>query len=279
MDSKIKLAMCQMKVVDNKEYNIKKALEMIKESSGNGVDLVILPEMFNCPYENSKFEEYAENIDESPTLEAISSAASEFQIHIIAGSIPEKTEEGIYNTSFIFNNNGKIIGFHRKMHLFDIDIPNKIIFKESDILKPGQEITVVETILGKIGIGICYDIRFPELSRIMTLQGAEILVFPGAFNLTTGPAHWETLIRSRAIDNQVFVAAASPASNKNANYVAYGHSMVCNPWGEIISKGNFEENIVYAELDKNMINNIREELPLLKNRRTDIYQLKWNNEH
>ncbi|MDP3484261.1 MAG: carbon-nitrogen hydrolase family protein, partial [Methanobacteriaceae archaeon] len=192
MNSKIKLALCQMKVVDNKEHNIKKALEMIKESSSNGADLVILPEMFNCPYENSKFEEYSETFDESPTLAAISAAASEFKIHIIAGSIPEKTEEGIYNTSFIFNDNGKIIGFHRKMHLFDIDIPGRITFKESDILKPGQEITVVDTNFGKIGIGICYDIRFPELSRIMVLQGANILVFPGAFNLTTGPAHWET---------------------------------------------------------------------------------------
>ncbi|PKL68554.1 MAG: carbon-nitrogen hydrolase [Methanobacteriales archaeon HGW-Methanobacteriales-1] len=276
MNSKIKLALCQMKVVDHKEHNIKNALEMIKESSINSADLVILPEMFNCPYENSKFEEYSETFDESPTLETISSAASEFKIHIIAGSIPEKTEEGIYNTCFIFNNHGKIIGFHRKMHLFDIDIPGRIAFKESDILKPGQQITVVETNFGKIGIGICYDIRFPELSRIMALQGANILVFPGAFNLTTGPAHWETLIRTRAIDNQVFIAAASPASNKSSSYVAYGHSMVCNPWGKIISKGNFEESIIYAELDQNMVNNIREELPLLKNRRTDIYHLNWN---
>jgi predicted amidohydrolase len=276
MNNKVKLALCQIKVVDNKEHNINKALEMIKESSINGADLIILPEMFNCPYENSKFEEYAETIDESPTLDAISSAASKYKIHIIAGSIPEKTEKGIYNTSFIFDNQGKIIGFHRKMHLFDIDIPGRITFKESDILKPGQEITVIDTIFGKIGIGICYDIRFPELSRIMALQGASILIFPGAFNLTTGPAHWETLIRARSIDNQVFVAAVSPASDENANYVAYGHSMACNPWGEIISKGSLEESIIYAELDKNMVENIREELPLLKNRRTDIYQLKWD---
>jgi predicted amidohydrolase len=277
MNSKIKLALCQMKVVDNKKHNIKKALEMIKESSIDGADLIILPEMFNCPYENSKFEKYAETVDDSPTLEAISSAASKYKVHIIAGSIPEKTEKGIYNTSFIFDNHGKIIGFHRKMHLFDIDIPGRIIFKESDILKPGQEITVLDTIFGKIGIGICYDMRFPELSRIMALQGASILVFPGAFNLTTGPAHWETLIRTRAIDNQLFVVAASPASDKSSNYVAYGHSMVCDPWGEIISKGTLEENIIYAELDKNRVDTIREELPLLKNRRTDIYQLKWNN--
>lgn len=273
MNPELKLALCQMQVVDNKQQNIKKALEMIKVSSKEDIQLLILPEMFNCPYENSKFEEYAEYIDESSTLKSMSSAASKFNIHLIAGSIPEKTDEGIYNTSFMFNNQGEIIGFHRKMHLFDIDIPGKIIFKESDTLKSGNNITVVDTDLGKIGIGICYDIRFPELSRIMALKGANILVFPGAFNMTTGPAHWETLIRARAIDNQVFVVGTSPASNFESNYVAYGHSMVCNPWGEIISSAEFEEKIIYAHLDLKKLESIREELPLLKNLRNDIYHL------
>lgn len=276
MNLELKLALCQMQVVDNKNLNVKKALQMIKKSSKEDVQLVILPEMFNCPYENSKFEEYAEYMDVSPTLKSMSSAASKFDIHIVAGSIPEKTNEGIYNTSFVFDNQGEIIGFHRKMHLFDIDVPGKITFKESDTLKSGHEITVVDTELGKIGIGICYDIRFPELSRIMALKGADILVFPGAFNMTTGPAHWETLIRTRAIDNQVFVAAVSPAPNNNANYVAYGHSMVCNPWGEVLGIAEFEENIIYAKIDLKSEQTIREELPLLKNRRSDIYHLIWD---
>jgi predicted amidohydrolase len=276
MNLELKLALCQMQVVDNKNLNVKKALQMIKESSKEDVQLVILPEMFNCPYENSKFEEYAEYMDASPTLKSMSSAASKFDMHLVAGSIPEKTDEGIYNTSFVFDNQGEIIGFHRKMHLFDIDVPGKITFKESDTLKSGNDITVVNTELGKIGIGICYDIRFPELSRIMALKGADILVFPGAFNMTTGPAHWETLIRTRAIDNQVFVAAVSPAPNNNANYVAYGHSMVCNPWGEVLSIAEFEENIIYAEIDLKSEQKIREELPLLKNRRSDIYHLIWD---
>ena len=276
MNLELKLALCQMQVVDNKNLNIKKALQMIKESSKEDVQLIILPEMFNCPYENSKFEEYAEYVDESPTLKSMSFAASKFDIHLVAGSIPEKTDEGIYNTSFVFNNQGEIIGFHRKMHLFDIDVPGKITFKESDTLKSGNNITVVDTDLGKIGIGICYDIRFPELSRIMALKGADILVFPGAFNMTTGPAHWETLIRTRAIDNQVFVAATSPASNNEADYIAYGHSMVCNPWGEVLSSGEFEEKIIYAEIDLKSLPGIREELPLLKNRRSDIYHLIWD---
>lgn len=276
MNLELKLALCQMQVVDNKNLNVKKALQMIKESSKEDVQLVILPEMFNCPYENSKFEEYAEYMGASPTLKSMSSAASKFDLHLVAGSIPEKTDEGIYNTSFVFDNQGEIIGFHRKIHLFDIDVPGKITFKESDTLKSGNDITVVDTELGKMGIGICYDIRFPELSRIMALKGADILVFPGAFNMTTGPAHWEPLIRTRAIDNQVFVVAVSPAPNNNANYVAYGHSMVCNPWGEVLSIAEFEENIIYAELDLKSEQKIREELPLLKNRRSDIYHLIWD---
>lgn len=276
MNLELKLALIQMQVVDNKHHNVKKTLKMIKESSKEDVQLVILPEMFNCPYENSKFEEYAEYVDESTTLKSMSSAASKFDIHLVAGSIPEKTDEGIYNTSFVFNNQGEIIGFHRKMHLFDINVPGKITFKESDTLKSGNNITVVDTDLGKIGIGICYDIRFPELSRIMALKGADILVFPGAFNMTTGPAHWETLIRTRAIDNQVFVAAASPASNNDADYIAYGHSMVCNPWGQVVSCGKFEEKIIYAKIDLKSVPSIREELPLLKNRRSDIYHLIWD---
>lgn len=273
--NKFKLALCQMKVVDNKTKNIDKAKSMVEESSRNGVDLAILPEMFNCPYENSKFEEYSERIDNSQTLDSMSNAASEFDIHIIAGSIPEKVKESVYNTSFIFDNKGEIIGFHRKMHLFDIDVPEQITFKESDTLKAGNEITVVETDMGKIGIGICYDMRFPELSRIMALKGANIIVFPGAFNLTTGPAHWETIIRSRAIDNQLFVVAVSPASNNESNYVAYGHSMVANPWGEILNKGRYDEEIIYAQVNLNDINKIRCELPLLKTRRKDIYNLSW----
>jgi predicted amidohydrolase len=273
--NKFKLALCQMKVVDKKTKNIDNAKSMVGESSRNGADLAILPEMFNCPYENSKFEEYSERIDNSQTLDSISNAASEFNIHIIAGSIPEKVNESVYNTSFIFDNKGEIIGFHRKMHLFDIDVPGQITFKESDTLKAGNEITIVKTDMGKIGIGICYDMRFPELSRIMALKGARVIVFPGAFNLTTGPAHWETIIRSRAIDNQVFVVAVSPASNNESNYVAYGHSMVVNPWGDILNQGEYDEEIIYAQVNLNDINKIRCELPLLKTRREDIYNLSW----
>ena len=276
----IKIALCQMNVVDNKEKNIKKAIQMIKESKKQGADLAVLPEMFNCPYENEKFIEYAEELDDSRTLKEISNIAKEENIRVLAGSIPEleKDEEedgeSIYNTAVFFDNNGKKVGKHRKMHLFDIDVKGKIYFKESDTLSAGNEFTVIKTDLATIGIGICYDIRFVELSRIMALNGVELLIFPGAFNLTTGPAHWQLLFRSRALDNQVYTIGVAPALDKDASYNSYGHSIAVNPWGEVIEELGFDEDLKIVEIDLDEIKRIREEIPVLKNRRIDLYEIK-----
>ena len=277
--NKINIALCQMNVVDNKEKNIEKAIQMIKESKKQGADLAVLPEMFNCPYENEKFIEYAEELNDSQTLNEIAKIAKEESIHILAGSIPEleKDDENstsIYNTATLFDNNGKLLGKHRKMHLFDIDVKGKIYFKESDTLSAGNEFTVIETELATLGIGICYDIRFVELSRIMALNGAEILVFPGAFNLTTGPAHWEILFKSRALDNQVYAIGVAPALDKDASYNSFGHSIAVNPWGEIIEELDYEEGLKLVEIDLDEIKRIRDEIPILKNRRTDLYEIK-----
>ncbi|MCL2688186.1 MAG: carbon-nitrogen hydrolase family protein [Methanobrevibacter sp.] len=283
----LKIALCQMNVVDDKEKNIEKAINMIKESKKEDADIAILPEMFNCPYENDKFVEYGECLEDSYTLKSIAKIAKEENIYVLIGSIPEKEiitnknklekTENIYNTSFLVDNNGKILGYHRKMHLFDIDVKDKIYFKESDTLTQGNELTVIDTKskIGKIGIAICYDIRFPEVSRLMALKGAKILIFPGAFNLVTGPAHWELLFRTRALDNQVFTIGVSPALDREANYNAYGHSLIVNPWGEIVVECGYDEELIVAEIDLDEIATVREELPLLKNRRIDLYSLKY----
>lgn len=276
----IKIALCQMNVVDNKEKNIEKAIQMIKESKNQGADLAVLPEMFNCPYENEKFIEYAEILEDSQTLMEISDIAKEENIHVLAGSVPElerddeEDTESIYNTAVFFDNNGKQLGKHRKMHLFDIDVKGKIYFKESDTLSAGNDFTVINTDLARIGIGICYDIRFVELSRIMALDGAEILIFPGAFNLTTGPAHWELLFRSRALDNQVYAIGVAPALDEDASYNSYGHSIAVNPWGEVIEELDYSEELKIVEIDLDEIKRVREEIPVLKNRRVDLYEIK-----
>ena len=294
----IKIALCQMNVVDNKNENIEKAIQMIKESKQQGADLAVLPEMFNCPYENEKFVEYGEELSDSKTLKEIAKVAKEENIHVLAGSIPEleisesvdngnnenkndtenkddekEIKKSLYNTAVFFNNKGEVLGKHRKMHLFDIDVKGKIYFKESDTLSPGNEFTIIKSDLATIGMGICYDIRFVELSRILTLNGAEILIFPGAFNLTTGPAHWEILFRSRALDNQVYAIGVAPALDKDANYNSYGHSIAVNPWGEVIEKLDYEEDLRIVEIDLDEIARIREEIPVLKNRRTDLYEI------
>ena len=270
--TKIKIALCQMNVIDNKEENLKKASSMINKACKNA-DFIVLPEMFNCPYSNDKFIEYGEVENDSYTLNQISSLAKSNKTYILAGSIPEKENEKLYNTSYLFNKEGDIIAKHRKMHLFDIDVKDKITFKESDVLTAGDEFTTAETEFGKIGIGICYDIRFPELARVMVEDGALILFYPGAFNMTTGPAHWELLFKSRALDNQVYCVGVAPALNRDASYHSFGHSIITNPWGEIIAEAGEKEEIIYGEIDLDEIKKIREELPLLKNKREDLYEI------
>lgn len=271
--TKIKIALCQMNVIDDKDENLRNAEMMINRSVTENADFIVLPEMFNCPYSNDKFIEYCEEQKNSKTLLKISQLALDNNVYILAGSIPEKEGSKLYNTSYLFNRNGEITAKHRKMHLFDIDVKGKITFMESDVLTAGGNVTIADTEFGKIGIGICYDIRFPELARLMALEGALMLFYPGAFNLTTGPAHWELLFRSRALDNQVFCIGVAPALNRDASYNSYGHSIIANPWGEIIAEANGNESLIISEIDLSEIKKIREELPLLKNKREDLYEI------
>ena len=272
MGRKILIGLCQMQVCEDKAKNIQKARELIKQAGDEGCLIAILPEMFICPYDTSCFREYAEPSAGGRVFDFLSSVASEFGMIIIGGSIPEATIGGsVYNTSLIFDSSGHLVGRHRKAHLFDIDIKNGIKFKESDVLTAGNEITVIDTPLIKMGVGICYDIRFPEFARAMVQKGAEILIYPAAFNNITGPAHWELLLRARAVDNQLFTAGVSSARNESASYKAYGHSMICDPWGNTIAKTDHKEGLVIGEIDLEKIYSIREQLPVLRHRRPKLY--------
>ncbi|BEP28622.1 carbon-nitrogen hydrolase family protein [Helicovermis profundi] len=269
-----KISVCQLKPENNKETNIKKAEIMIREAKNNGSDIIVLPEMFNCPYDNKFFLDYSEEYP-GYTTAWLSKLSSELGIYIIGGSIPELENGKLYNTSFSFNRKGELIGKHRKLHLFDIDIEDKIFFKESDTLSYGSKITVIDTEYGKIGIAICYDMRFPEYMRILALEGAKLIVVPAAFNTVTGPMHWNLLARARALDNQVYFVAASPARNIHSSYKAYGHSIIVDPFGNIINEANIEEGIISAKIDFDYVNKIRDELPLLKHRREDLYKISY----
>ena len=271
---KFKIAVCQMTVVEGKEENLKKAEVMIRRAVKDFQPaIVVLPEMFNCPYSNDYFPSYSEEYPGESTSK-LSDLAKELKVYIVGGSIPEKEQEKIYNTTFVFNPEGKVVAKHRKMHLFDIEIEGGITFKESDTLGAGREITILDTPYCKIGIAICYDMRFPELMRILSEKGAEVIIIPAAFNMTTGPAHWDPLIKIRALDNQVYFVAASPARNLEAVYHAYGHSTIINPWGNIVARADAGEEIICGEIDLDYVSKIRSQLPLLKHRRRDVYELK-----
>ncbi|CAK9177103.1 unnamed protein product [Ilex paraguariensis] len=275
--TKFKIALCQLSVTADKERNIAHARKAIEEAAEKGAQLVLLPEIWNSPYSNDSFPVYAEDIDvggdASPSASMLSELAGTLQITIVGGSIPERSGDRLYNTCCVFGTDGKLKAKHRKIHLFDIDIPGNITFKESKTLTAGETATIVDTDVGRIGIGICYDIRFQELAAIYAARGAHLLCYPGAFNMTTGPLHWELLQRARAADCQLYVATCSPARDSGAGYVAWGHSTLVGPYGEVLATTEHDEAIVIAEIDYSLIDLRRTYLPFQKQRRGDLYQL------
>lgn len=160
------------------------------------------------------------------------------------------------------------------MHLFDIDVQGGQSFRESATLSPGNDITLFDTPYGRIGLCICFDLRFEELCRLMALEGARVLLAPAAFNMTTGPAHWELLLRQRAVDNQCFTVGAAPARDESASYVAWGHSLVCDPWGTVLHECGSGEETAVVDLDLSRVDAVRQQLPILSARRTDIYDIR-----
>jgi len=267
------VAVCQLRVDEDKQKNLSRAREMIDRAAAAGAALVVLPEMFNCPYVSHLFPRYAETYPDGESVQMLAEAARRGGIYLVGGSIPERDGDRVYNTSFIFGPDGSLLGRHRKVHLFDVELASGLVVKESATLGAGNRITVVPTGMCPIGVAICYDIRFPELIRLMALKGARVIVVPAAFNMTTGPAHWEIIFRVRAIDNQVYLVGASPARDPLAAYVSYGHSLVVDPWGRTVGLAGETEQIVFAEINLELIDGIRRELPLLRHRRTDLYDL------
>ncbi|XP_057768193.1 omega-amidase, chloroplastic-like isoform X2 [Salvia miltiorrhiza] len=201
--TKFKIALCQLAVTTDKEKNIAHARQVIEDAAAKGAQLILLPEIWNSPYSNDSFPVYAEDIDAggdaSPSTAMLSELSRSLKITIVGGSIPERSGDRLYNTCCVFDTDGKLKAKHRKIHLFDIDIPGKMTFKESKTLTAGETPTIVDTGVGRIGIGICYDIRFQELAAIYAARGAHLLCYPGAFNMTTGPLHWELLQRARCM--------------------------------------------------------------------------------
>lgn len=267
----MKLGIVQALVDSSKQVNLARAEDNIRRAARAGADLVILGEMFNCPYYNAAFVKNAEP-REGESVARLSGAAAQNGVYLVGGSIPLGEDGRIYNASFVFDRAGQVIAVHRKVHLFDIAVDGGQVFRESATFTAGDQVTLFDTEFGKMGLCICFDFRFPELARIMALEGAQCIFVPAAFNMTTGPAHWELMFRQRAVDNQLFTVGAAPARSYEG-YVSYGNSMVVSPWGDVLYRAGAEEALEVVEIDLGQIDSIRRQLPLLSARRTDVYRV------
>ncbi|KAM4066109.1 carbon-nitrogen hydrolase [Hirsutella rhossiliensis] len=284
----VKLACVQLAAGRDKPANLAHAASRVAEAARAGSKIVVLPECFNSPYGCTYFPDYAEDLrpsssaagsgtpsaEQAPSFHALADMASANRVYLVGGSIPERDSATgkYYNTSLIFGPDGKLLDSFRKVHLFDIDIPGKITFRESDVLSPGNRIALVHLPeYGTLAVAICYDVRFPELATIAARNGAFALVYPGAFNLTTGPLHWKLLARARAVDNQLYVVMCSPARDMAATYHAWGHSMVVDPMANVLVEAEDKEAIIDCELDGAVIAEARKNIPLNTQRRFDVY--------
>lgn len=268
----MKVALIQMQVEQGNDRNIEKACEHVREAGRQGADLVMLPEMFCCPYLSENFAVYAQR-EGGYNCRALSEAARQAGVYLVAGSMPEEAEGKIYNTAYVFGREGEKLAKHRKVHLFDIDVEGGQSFKESATLSAGNDVVLFDTEYGRMGLMICFDFRFPEMSRLMALAGAKAIFVPAAFNMTTGPAHWELLFRSRALDNQLYTIGTAPARDLESNYHSYGHSIIASPWGDVLAQLDEKEAVLYRELDLTRVEKVRGELPMLSARRADVYTL------
>ena len=269
---KISISCIQSCVSEDFANNLFLALRKIDDISAFS-DIVVLPEMFICPYQNDYFLSFAQHIDQHTVLQKLSESAKKNNIFLFAGSIPEQDNDKIYNTCFVFDNRGTIIAKHRKIHLFDVNF-DSIRFKESDVLSSGDSITIVETPYGKIGVAICFDLRFPEIFRMMIDAGAKMFIIPASFNTTTGPLHWELLLRTRAVDNVCFMISCATAFSPDSSYPSYGHSMIINPQGIILQEADNKQQIITQKIDLNDVITARSQMPVLQSRRLDLYHIQ-----
>ena len=261
-------AAIQMTAGNDKAANLERAERLVRVGAARGANLVALPEVYNWRGKRAEQAAAAETLD-GESLSLMSRLARELRIHIVAGSITERGDDSSrsYNTSVLLGPDGGRIAVYRKIHLFDVDLPGRVTVRESDSKIAGADVICAETPLGAIGLSICYDLRFPELYRRLAFAGARILMVPSAFTFPTGEAHWEPLIRARAIENQAYVIAPAQFGPNIYGYGDYGNSMIVDPWGRVLARAADQEGVVVAPIDLEYQDRVRSELPALKHAR------------
>jgi deaminated glutathione amidase len=272
----MRVAAVQLNSTDAKDRNLQVAERLVREAAGDGAELVCLPEKWTVLGDSEALRSGAEPLD-GPSLGATRGWARELGIHLLAGSIAERVEgqERLSNTSVLIGPQGEDLAVYRKIHMFDVEVEG-VTYRESENEQAGDEIVVAPLGDLQLGLSVCYDLRFPELYRILAVRGARVVTVPSAFTSPTGRAHWEILLRARAVENQVFVIAPNQIGKAPPHYDSYGHSMIVDPWGEVLAEAPDEECFVAADLDLTEQEQVRERLPALANRRPAAY--RWPEE-
>ncbi len=268
----LRVAAVQMNSRDDKAANVETALALIDRAAADGARLVALPEVWSYLGPESGNRVNAEPIP-GPTIDRLADRARRHGVYLHAGSILE-IEPGdprLYNTTVVIDPDGDLVARYRKIHMFDIVLDGVATYQESATISPGDDIVTVEVDGVPVGLAICYDVRFPELFRILALRGAEVIVLPAAFTMTTGKDHWEVLIRARAIENGVFMVAPAQMGQHPPGHWTYGRSLIVDPWGTVLATAPDAETVVSAVLDRSLLRRVRRQIPSLSNRQPERY--------
>jgi deaminated glutathione amidase len=265
----LRVAAVQLNSTDRKSRNLEAAEGLVRAAAVDGAELVALPEKWNLLAGGEALLAGAEPLD-GPSLGAARGWAAELGIHLLAGSVSERAGEKAFNTSVLIGPDGSDIAVYRKIHMFDVDVGG-VAYRESEHEQAGSEIVLADVGELSVGLTVCYDLRFPELYRILALRGARVLAVPSAFTATTGRDHWEVLLRARAIENQVFALAPNQTGTAPPHFESHGHSSIVDPWGRVLAEAADGECFIEADLDLAAQDEVRDSLPSLANRRPEAY--------
>ena len=273
MPDRIRVACVQMTSRADKAANLETAERLVAQAASTGADVVVLPEKWNAIGDAAVLHAAAEPVDGGESVAAMAEWARRHGITLVGGSITERREgrAKLSNTSLVFDPDGTLVATYRKIHLFDVEVGG-VTYRESEAEEAGDEAVVARVEGWSIGLSVCYDVRFPELYRILTLEGAELLTVPAHFTTPTGKDHWHVLLRARAIENQSYVAAAAQVGETLSGKPAYGRSLLVDPWGTVLAQAPDEQTVIVAELDRSRLMDIRAKLPSLANRQPDAYR-------
>lgn len=273
----MRAAAVQLNSTNDKARNVELAGRLVRDAARDGAELVVLPEKWNLLGAATDLEAGAEELEDGASIDAAREWARELGIHLVAGSIAERVAgaERLFNTSALIDPSGRLAAVYRKIHMFDVEVGG-VTYRESEHEQPGEEIVTASAGAVEVGLSVCYDLRFPELYRILAVRGARLITVPSAFTLATGRDHWEVLVRARAIENQAFLIAPDQVGEAPPHYSSYGRSMIVDPWGVVLAQAADHQCFVAADLDLERQEQIRESLPSLANRRPQAY--RWPEE-